>query len=122
LSVDGNPVKAPRVAMSIHLGRPLAGSEHVLHACDNPPCVNPAHLHLGTHQQNMAEATERGRMLRGEDQPNAKLTAAQVLAIRERRRQGATWSRLAAEFATPERTVRAAASGRTWAHLPGAVA
>lgn len=34
---------------------------HVLHQCDNPPCCNPAHMRLGTHQENMAEMRARGR-------------------------------------------------------------
>lgn len=62
----------------------------VLHHCDNPPCVNPAHLFLGTQQDNSDDMGSKGRRraLRGEDRPQCKLTKEDVMKIRERRRLG----------------------------------
>ncbi len=73
---------------------------HVLHSCDNPPCCNGAHLFKGTHQQNIEDATRKGRMRKpadvigrvhpelfaGENSPAAKLTTKQVLEIRAKYR------------------------------------
>lgn len=56
----GKMVKAHRAAWLIVNGSMPSGN--LLHACDNPPCVNPAHLRLGTQADNVADAKERGRM------------------------------------------------------------
>lgn len=56
----------------------------VRHRCDNPPCVNPAHLEVGTHADNIRDRDERGRNRQPKGSANglAKLTEADVLAIR----------------------------------------
>lgn len=54
----------------------------VRHKCDNPPCVNPEHLEIGTHQDNFADRDKRGRAAKGEKNGNVKLTQAQVDEIR----------------------------------------
>ncbi len=65
--------------------RPGSGGVLVRHTCDNPPCVNPAHLIRGGQVQNMAEMKARGRQPnnRRERNPKAKLTAEQVAEIRK---------------------------------------
>ncbi len=59
----------------------------VRHTCDNPACINPAHLIIGTQADNMQDKVERGRQRgqgKGESNTTSKLTAKDVLAIRER--------------------------------------
>ena len=65
--IDGKAknLTAHRYAWILTHGQPPAGM-HILHKCDNPPCCNPAHLKLGTHDENMAEMAARGRVNSGQ--------------------------------------------------------
>lgn len=77
---------AHREAYEAANGAGSAGGLDVRHRCDTPACVNPAHLELGTHLDNMRDMIERGRHRtdprKGEDNGRAKLTEAAVRAIR----------------------------------------
>jgi hypothetical protein len=67
ISLNGKDFLTHRVAWELANG-PIPADMQVLHSCDNPPCCNPAHLHLGTHADNMREKTERGRTTRITDE------------------------------------------------------
>jgi hypothetical protein len=79
---------------------PIPNGMHVLHTCDNPPCVEPLHLFLGTQQDNMRDMLAKGRNFRpvGESHPRARLTAVQVAEIRQRVAAGANQTALALEY------------------------
>lgn len=81
--LDGRAQKAHRVSYSLFVG-PIADDLFILHRCDNPPCVNPAHLSTGTPQDNMDDMVSKGRscIRRGEDNPFAKLSVAEVKTAR----------------------------------------
>lgn len=74
-------VSAHRASWEIFNG-PIPAGLFVCHHCDNRKCVNPSHLYLGNHDENMRDARLRGRMARGSRNGNSALTEAQVLRIR----------------------------------------
>lgn len=61
LSHQGVSMLATRWLMGHLLGKRLEPHEHVLHTCDNPPCINPKHLYIGDAAKNAADRSERGR-------------------------------------------------------------
>ena len=83
LSTGRRPTcQAHRAAWEITMGA-IPDGFLVCHRCDNPPCVNPDHLFVATHAENMADMVRKGRKLRGEDHRCARLTEPDVLRIRE---------------------------------------
>lgn len=72
---------AHRVSWRIHFGEIPEGM-CVLHRCNVPRCVNPEHLYLGTHDDNMRYMAECDRQLKGVDNGAAKLSEQEILAIR----------------------------------------
>lgn len=83
-------VGAHRFSWKLHFG-PIPPGLYVLHHCDNRRCVNPAHLFLGTAQDNTMDMVRKGRHgnVRGEANANAKLTRIQVDEIRATVRKNA---------------------------------
>ena len=79
----GQWLRAHRIAWELTNG-PIPAGLFLCHRCDTPACVNPDHLFLGTHADNMADRGAKGRQLKGERHHKAKLTAAQVADIRAR--------------------------------------
>lgn len=92
----------------------------VLHSCNTPLCVNPDHLRLGTHRDNMLDAVVAGTR-RGVKNPSARLTEEQVVAIREARGTGATLEALASEYGVSVSLIDLIARGKTWSHLSGPI-
>lgn len=106
---------AHRIAYHLYVGEIPVGM-CVCHRCDNPSCVNPVHLFLGTHIDNMLDRDNKGRDAdhRGEKNGHAKLINAQVVEIRKKHSEGATQSELAKEFGVSQSTISHILCGETW--------
>ncbi len=113
LIFDGRMYQTHRVAWA-EINGPIPAGLHILHKCDVPACVNPAHLFLGTNADNMRDRGEKGRHLRGERSPTARLTTQQVLAIRDDSRPDRDGAAAYGISRTQYRRIR---SRKQWAHL-----
>ena len=142
-SVGGRLVRAHRFAWELTQG-PVTNGLHVLHRCDTPACVNPSHLFLGTPMDNAHDRDAKGRQrtpkgedhylrirsrlnprpkpplrgrARGERGGNAKLTEADVRAIRDARARGESQATLSKRYGVGQTTVSAIVRGRIWRHV-----
>jgi hypothetical protein len=89
----------------------------VLHRCDNPPCVNPAHLFLGTHQDNVADSTRKNRRAKpqGELHGHSTVTSEQVAHIRAAGR--GDWKKLHKQFGVSRSNFYKIWMRKSWTHL-----
>lgn len=115
LTVAGRTMLAHRYFFTITIG-PIPTGMKVLHSCDNPPCVNPSHLWLGTQAENIRDMVVKGRRTweKGEKAPTAKLTNAQARAIRNRWKEGESKEHLASVFSVCLNTIRSLCAGVTY--------
>lgn len=107
-------IGAHRLAWELSNGNIPKGL-HVLHKCDNPPCVNPSHLRVGTNLENMQDRGRKGRCkARGLPGMHVKLTPEQVIEIRKR---GDTQENLARKYGVSKGAISSIWSGKSWKHL-----
>lgn len=95
------------------------GDKHVLHFCDNPPCVNPNHLFLGTHSDNMKDMISKGRgsPKYGEYSGKSKLTNDSARRVHQLRAQGWKYEDIATELHVADSTVGNVITGVSWGHI-----
>lgn len=109
-------VYAHRLSWLIHKGH-LPDRMHVCHTCDNPRCVNPDHLFIGTSADNLQDMKEKGRHLYGERNGHVKLTDQDVREIRALLSAGATQQRVAGMYGVSQSAVWKIAHRERWAHI-----
>lgn len=109
-------VRAHHFAYELAHGAPVFGAL-LMHSCDNPRCVRPEHLRIGTPAENYADSARKGRNTRGERNARAKLTAESVRAIRAGLAAGARLVDLARQHGVTATTILGIARGRIWKHV-----
>jgi hypothetical protein len=114
--VGGKRILAHRLAYELTYG-PIPDGLDILHHCDNPGCVRPEHLRAGTHTENMQDKMARGRAnhLRGDQNPNARLTSKQVAEIRALHAEGRhTHRQIASLYGVDRSTITAVLRRKNW--------
>lgn len=129
----GEPVLyAHRLSWEIHFG-PIPDGLFVCHHCDNPPCVRPDHLFLGTQADNVRDKIAKGRQPRGDAHysrrtpdrvrrgdlhPLARLTASQVRSIRsEHAAGGITMKALSRRYGVNPSVISVIIARKSWTHV-----
>lgn len=116
ITISGKTLSAHRLSYEVHKGKIGAGLV-IRHTCDNPPCINPKHLVLGTPADNSRDAVERRRNAFGERNAGHKLKEEQVLEIYELVQRGMTHTSLAERFSVGSSTIGRIARKESWKHL-----
>lgn len=111
-------VRANRQSYEFFIGK-IPDGEQVLHRCDNPQCVNPHHLFLGSHQDNMDDRKTKGRYLKGSKWCRSKLTEKNVLKIKQEliNNVHGIVAKLARKYNIGWTAIYDIKTGRTWSHV-----
>ncbi len=117
MRVRGQPMGSHRAAWTLLVGEIPRGA-CVLHRCDNPRCVNPEHLRLGTQADNLKDMRAKGRRVRqvnfdGSKNPRSRLSREQALEIRKLATKGC-YRKLAERYGVNASTVQRIAAGKIW--------
>lgn len=118
---------APRVSYEIHVGRiPEMEGHHgacVLHVCDNPSCVNPSHLFIGSNIDNVRDMDRKKRRVtvaaKGSDHKNSKINESMVNEIVNLINLGVPQGEISKKYSISKSTVSAIKTGRIWSHFTG---
>ena len=110
ITIKNKSHRTHRLYWAMSMG-PIAAGLLVLHKCDNPPCLNPAHLFLGTNKDNAVDKIKKGRQGPG----RAKLTRQEATEIRRLYATGNYFQReLANLYGVSRSTIATISLGRSW--------
>ena len=110
---EGRLQPAHRVSYKLHKG-PIPDGLLVMHSCDQPRCVNPEHLSVGTGVDNMQDCVRKGRINRGVQRYNAKLNDG---LVREIRLSSEPHLHVARRLGVDTALVQRVRAGRSWRHV-----
>jgi len=110
--MKGGPILAHRASILLSEGK--MPDQDVLHKCDNPKCVRPDHLFLGSHSDNMKDMIEKERQRRGDSSPVAVVNSQQVQEIRSSKETNAY---LAKVYGIDSSQISRIRNHKSWSHV-----
>jgi hypothetical protein len=113
----GKDAYAHRLSFAMHFGS-IPETLCVLHRCDNPPCVRPDHLFLGTRAENNEDKLQKRRHAYGSGHAHAKMTEEQILEIRAKFASGISQAELASQYGLGRPAINLIVRRKVWKHLP----
>lgn len=117
IQVNGKNCYAHRISYEIFKG-PIPNNMAVCHSCDNPSCVNPMHLWVGSPAENFRDMFLKKRNMRGSQAPWSKLTEQKVKELRELYRSGEyTMKELGEKYGVYDTTICAIIHRKKWKHV-----
>lgn len=118
VTIDGESCLVHRVAYELHYNKAIPKGKMVLHSCHNRLCINPEHLRLGDHADNMRDMVVANRQARGEEDGNAKLSISDVRKIKRLlNSKEFTHKEISKMFGVGRTTITDICKGRTWSWL-----
>lgn len=115
-SVQNKAFKPHRFSYKLANGK-LPEDLLVCHSCDNPPCVNPKHLFLGSNRDNMQDMVNKGRSLKGEANRVSKLNGGKVKFIRNLYKNGYNCAQISRMFKMDSSTIGDIVNRKYWKHI-----
>lgn len=124
-SIKGRNVRAHRFSWEISRCTNIPAEGVIMHLCDNPSCVNPIHLVLGTNLMNLADMVRKGRnksstgcqKRKGTQNGNAKITETDVLEIRNLRIDGLTLKSIGVIYNLTRQSIWSIIHNKQWSHV-----
>lgn len=111
-------IKTHRLSWIINNG-PIPEGLYVCHSCDNPPCVNPKHLWLGTHKDNMGDLVTKGLTKKGVKHWNHKLTESDIRDICKHIEAGESQRYISKIFGVANQSISKIVTGKRWNGITG---
>lgn len=118
ISFNHKQYKAHILSYEYFYGQSVPPGLEVCHHCDNAPCVNPEHLFVGTHAQNLADASAKGRTPRGSRDGNSKLKEDDIPNIRALSAEGVSGIAIGKWYGVDPSTIYKILWGKRWRHVP----
>jgi hypothetical protein len=118
IRINGKTKRLSRVMYELNYGQ-IPEGKLICHRCDNPACVNPNHLFLGTHQENMNDMKSKKRQAfqKGSQNGQAKLNEEKVLEIKQLLAEKKTNKEIAEKFGVSQHHISGIKIGRCWSHV-----